>query len=126
MLTSRLIVFMFFKTPCSSTAGIFGNSLENLSDISKEDVPEFVQRLIPIIEQNMECEGIYRVSGDKNKIDKIKKRLNKNKYNVLDKYKDETVELSCVLKQFFKELKEPLIPQEVIDFYVNSYGEYYY
>lgn len=105
----------------SLAAGIFGNSLQNLSDISKQNVPEFVLRVTALIEKNIKCVGVYRQSGDKSRIDKIKKKVNRNKLSSLEKYKNDTVELACVLKQFFKELKEPLIPQKVFDEFVRSY-----
>lgn len=111
------------KTLFSPSGGIFGSSLQTLSEISKEDVPEFVLRVTGMVEKNIKNVGIYRQSGDKNKIDRIKKKVGKNKLSSLDKYKNDTAELACVLKQFFRELKEPLIPQEVVEDFVSNYGE---
>lgn len=105
-------------------AGIFGSSLQTLSEISKEDVPEFVVRVTGMVEKNIKNVGIYRQSGDKSKIDRIKKKVGKNKLSSLEKYKNDTAELACVLKQFFRELKEPLIPQEVVEDFVRNYGEW--
>lgn len=106
-----------------SPGGIFGNSLQTLSEISKQNVPEFVLRVVGLIEKNIKNVGIYRQSGDKSKIDKIKKKIGKNKLASLEKYKNDTAELACVLKQFFKELKEPLIPQEMVEVFIDTYGE---
>lgn len=111
------------KTVFSSSGGIFGSSLQTLSEITREDVPEFVCRVTALVEKNIKNVGIYRQSGDKSKIDRIKKKVAKNKLSSLEKYKNDTAELACVLKQFFNELKEPLIPQEVVEIFINNYGK---
>lgn len=121
MFCSSLTAKTFF--PPSLPGGIFGSSLQTLSDISKQNVPEFVYRVTVLIEKNINSVGIYRQSGDKSKIDRIKKKVGKNKLTSLEKYKNDTAELACVLKQFFKELKEPLIPQEMVDMFIGNYGE---
>lgn len=106
------------------TGGIFGSTLQRLCEVSKENVPEFVRRVTVLVEGNIKHVGIYRQSGDKSKIDRIKKKVAKNKLSSLEKYKNDTAELACVLKQFFKELREPLIPQEVVEAFINHYGEF--
>lgn len=115
--------------PCASSknesvsGGIFGSTLQILSEVSRQNVPELVYRVTALIEKNIKDVGIYRQSGDKNKIDRIKRKVNKNKLASLNKYKGDTAELACVLKQFFKELKEPLIPRQVVEAFVGDYGE---
>lgn len=125
MFCSSITAKAFFSTPLPP-GGIFGSTLQRLSEVSKENVPEFVRRVAELVEENIKTVGIYRQSGDKSKIDKIKKKVGKNKLSSLEKYKNDTAELACVLKQFFKELKEPLIPQEVVEAFINNYGECYF
>lgn len=120
MFCSPLTTKYIFPSP---TGGIFGSTLQRLSEVSKENVPEFVRRVTALVEDNIKNVGIYRQSGDKIKIDRIKKKVAKNKLSSLEKYKNDTAELACVLKQFFKELKVPLIPQEVVEAFINNYGE---
>ncbi|XP_037029939.1 rho GTPase-activating protein 15-like, partial [Bradysia coprophila] len=80
-------------------------------DDQHPNVPKFVVECIGIIEneENLVTNGIYRASGKKESIDKIKKKMNETKPKKGSKYsilKDEDVHtITGSLKQFFREMK---------------------
>ncbi|KAG4077785.1 hypothetical protein HA402_011214 [Bradysia odoriphaga] len=94
-----------------------------MDEIEKDDqhpnVPKFVVECIGIIEneENLVTNGIYRASGKKESIDKIKKKMNETKPKKGSKYsilKDEDVHtITGSLKQFFREMKTDLIPIDI-------------
>ncbi|KAJ6637909.1 Rho GTPase-activating protein 27 [Pseudolycoriella hygida] len=94
-----------------------------MDEIEKDDkhsnVPKFVVECIGIIEnqENLITNGIYRASGKKESIDKIKKKMNETKPKKGSKYsilKDEDVHtITGSLKQFFREMKTDLIPIDI-------------
>jgi len=87
-----------------------------MDEIEKDDkhsnVPKFVVECIGIIEsqENIITNGIYRASGKKENIDKIKKKMNETKPKKGSKYsilKDEDVHtITGSLKQFFFQRNE--------------------
>lgn len=76
----------------SSSSGIvFGATLDEVEkDDILLDIPKFVVECIRIIEleENMQTNGIYRASGRKDSIDKLRKRVNKR--------------FQCLLALFFR------------------------
>ena len=66
-----------------SCSKIFGTIIygAELSDLERDDkypyVPKFVVECVKIIEQteNIQTDGIYRASGKKESIDKVKKKV---------------------------------------------------
>lgn len=59
---------------------VFGATLEDVEKDDKlTDIPKFVVECIKVIEmeENLRTNGIYRASGKKDSIDKLKKRVKK-------------------------------------------------
>ncbi|KAB7498421.1 Rho GTPase-activating protein 27 [Armadillidium nasatum] len=59
--------------------------------------------------ENFKVDGLYRISGNASKIQKIRIEIAQNRYTILEEEKD-VHNLTGALKLFFRELKEPLIP----------------
>lgn len=126
---------------------VFGATLNEVEkDEQFPDIPRFVVECIKVIEieENLHTNGIYRASGKKDSIDKLRKRvslilpcinlskineyhsifsrfffqMNESKLRKGTKYvslKDEDVHtITGALKQFFRELKLELIPEDIV------------
>lgn len=64
---------------CGNSSIVFGATLEDVEkDEYYRDIPKFVVECIKVIEieENMQTNGIYRASGKKDSIDKLRKRVN--------------------------------------------------
>lgn len=129
-----------------------------LDDVERDDtfteIPKFVVECIKIIEmeENIRTNGIYRASGKKDSIDKLRKKvgwlfpgvrrpatkiyalfmqsqfqMNESKLRRGTKYvslKDEDIHtVTGALKQFFRELKTDLIPIEIVKNLPNDLGK---
>lgn len=60
---------------------VFGATLEDVEKDDKlTDIPKFVVECVKVIEmeENLRTNGIYRASGKKDSIDKLKKRVKKH------------------------------------------------
>lgn len=63
---------------CGNSSIVFGASLEEVEkDEQHSDIPKFVVECIKVIEieENLQTNGIYRASGKKDSIDKLRKRV---------------------------------------------------
>lgn len=69
---------------------------------------------VDIIERidNIQVDGIYRISGNKVDVDNLKKRLITSHYDKSCLFTDDVNTLTSLLKLFFRELKTPIIPEE--------------
>lgn len=72
---------MEIKKLAQSTGSVFGSTLD---DVEKDDrwvyIPKFVVECVRIIQfdENIRTNGIYRASGKKESIDKLRKRVRVN------------------------------------------------
>mmetsp|Transcript_3127 Transcript_3127/g.4300 ORF Transcript_3127/g.4300 Transcript_3127/m.4300 type:complete len:518 (-) Transcript_3127:67-1620(-) len=96
----------------------FWNQLDPLS----ETVPVPVETCACFLEEHgLEVEGIFRVTGYPNEIKSVKQLFSKHKTKVdLSKFRPESV--ASVLKHFFLEMADPLIPFEVYDCFLAAMG----
>lgn len=63
---------------CGSSSIVFGATLDAVEkDEQHSDIPKFVVECIRVIEieENLQTNGIYRASGKKDSIDKLRKRV---------------------------------------------------
>ncbi|XP_017777267.1 PREDICTED: uncharacterized protein LOC108563173 isoform X2 [Nicrophorus vespilloides] len=92
---------------------IFGNTLVKLYETSQRPVPEFIIRIIDLIEmpKNIVSDGIYRTSGNLATIQKIRIKVDYNNIQILNEYKEDAEVLAGALKLFFRELKESIISE---------------
>jgi hypothetical protein len=75
-----------------------------------------VKKCVPQIESGdlLKTDGVYRQSGNLSTIQKIRLQVDQGNLNCLEAVDDVHV-LTGALKLFFRELREPLIPWEIVD-----------
>ncbi|XP_054728025.1 uncharacterized protein LOC129237361 [Anastrepha obliqua] len=99
---------------------IFCASLEQLemNESINPNVPRFVVDCVSYIERK-DCilqDGLYRASGNKVAIDELKQKLSESYiYDSKLLVADDIHTITSLLKQFFRELSSPLIPQPIYD-----------
>ncbi|XP_073830681.1 uncharacterized protein isoform X2 [Musca autumnalis] len=96
---------------------IFGTPLDQLelNRTTCPNVPRFVVDSIEYIERNDRIvqDGLYRACGNKYVIDELKQKLSKSYiYDPKLIAADDIHTVTSLLKQFFRDLPQPLIPQE--------------
>ncbi|XP_005182248.2 uncharacterized protein LOC101893978 [Musca domestica] len=96
---------------------IFGTPLDQLelNRTTCPNVPRFVVDSIEYIERNDRIvqDGLYRACGNKYIIDELKQKLSKSYiYDPKLITADDIHTVTSLLKQFFRDLPQPLIPQE--------------
>ena len=94
---------------------VFGSTLRELQAVDLSDVPSFVRKCVDCIEKGdlLKTDGVYRQSGNLSTIQKIRLQVDQGNLAILDSVEDVHV-LTGSLKLFFRELKEPLIPWEIV------------
>lgn len=97
--------------------------MEQLCATSKEKIPEFVLKAVPLIEKGINLEHLYRRTGSNEKLEKIKKKIYKNRSNLSSMEKYNVHDLACALKTFFAELRTPLVSKELYDRLVAACGK---
>lgn len=93
---------------------IFGAPLDHLE--LQQNVPRFVVDAIDYIERKdrITQDGIYRACGNKFSIDELKHKLtNAYIYDSKLMVADDIHTVTSLLKQFFRDLPEPVVPQDV-------------
>lgn len=106
---------------------VFGSTLAELKSQDKTNTPLFVLCCIKNIEdteENLETDGLYRISGNAAQIQKIRFEVAQRRYTVLGQEK-EIHNLTGALKLFFRELKEPLIPFDNYKEFIYATGSEY-
>eukprot|EP01135_Chromosphaera_perkinsii_P011786 Nk52_evm32s2496 gene=Nk52_evmTU32s2496 len=89
---------------------VFGIQLseQQISGKGKPLIPTFLQRCCEYIEENINEEGLYRVPGITSAIKDLKFSIDRDPNNV-DFSKFDIYAVAAVLKQFFRDLPEPLM-----------------
>jgi len=91
---------------------VFGVKLEDLvnSDENPSLIPPVVKKCVEFLrlEKNLREEGILRIPGGKQRIESYIKEFDEGKDVVFDKVDPHVV--AGILKQYFRELPEPIIP----------------
>lgn len=109
---------------------IFGSDLSTLKLDAEAGVPKFVVECIRLIEEpeNIQTNGVYRASGNKNSIELVRKRMNDRLnlrkdtiWQFLEKQDVHT--LTGSLKLFFRSLSQPLIKDSLFDQLPIELGE---
>ncbi|XP_068003706.1 ralA-binding protein 1 isoform X1 [Melanerpes formicivorus] len=76
-------------------------------------LPAVFRECIDYVEKyGMKCEGIYRVSGIKSKVDELKAAYDREESPNLEEYEPNTV--ASLLKQYLRELPENLLTKELM------------
>ena len=111
-----------------------------LANGKKMKIPLFVWKSVQKMESEqeyLETDGLYRVPGDKNKIQNIRTELNQvivdqslkimfrqNEWGTFEGCNDAAV-IAGTLKLFLRELPEPLLPYNLHRWQLMSYPEIY-
>eukprot|EP01118_Nematostelium_gracile_P017049 TRINITY_DN7171_c0_g2_i1.p1 TRINITY_DN7171_c0_g2~~TRINITY_DN7171_c0_g2_i1.p1 ORF type:complete len:406 (+),score=101.87 TRINITY_DN7171_c0_g2_i1:55-1218(+) len=101
---------------------VFGAPLEEIVQKDNTKVPIVVSKCIDYLNRQnaLETEGIFRVSGPKTEIEALKKSYEDDKKPDLMKVDDVHV-ITGVLKQFFRELPQPLLTYELYDSFLKTH-----
>ncbi|CAG8485999.1 740_t:CDS:10 [Paraglomus occultum] len=95
---------------------IFGGLLEN----SDGRIPHIVENCIKIVdERGLQSVGLYRLSGNTATIQKLRKQVNDGESINLYDEPDINV-ITGLLKLYFRELANPLIPFEYYDMFIEA------
>jgi hypothetical protein len=99
---------------------VFGCTLSNLCSREKTTIPKFVKQCIQAIEaKDLKSDGIYRVCGNLSQVQKIRFQVNQENYSGLWSEEDVHV-LTGLLKMFFRDMKEPLLPCSLFEGLIKS------
>ena len=100
---------------------VFGGSLKNLIAKEKLEIPKIIQTCVESVEQRgLTSQGIYRLSGNAATITRLKGQVNQGQYTELLDPNLDINAISGLLKLYFRELLDPLIPFEFYDRFVGS------
>ncbi|XP_051900033.1 uncharacterized protein LOC127586267 [Pristis pectinata] len=99
-------------TDKSSSSGlVFGNSLQALPQYRLPDgsgtIPRFLMEACSFLSQYIETEGIFRKSGSAFRMKNLKAKLQQGDCSL---ELSSTSDVAGLLKQFFRELPEPIVP----------------
>ncbi|KAL4222410.1 Rho GTPase-activating protein 21 [Mactra antiquata] len=111
-------------TPVPETSGMFGVPLEDCTPSpNNEFVPLVVDLCIQIVEaKGLEMIGVYRIPGNQAAVTLLQDEFNKGIESMNlehEKWSDVNV-ISSLLKSFFRELPEPLIPDELYQPFIDA------
>ena len=105
---------------------VFSCSLDLLCSRDKSSIPKFVQQCIEAIEyKDLKADGIYRACGNLSTVQKLRFEINQDNYQGLWKEEDVHV-LTGLLKMFFRNMPEPLIPYDRFECLMKLIGEFFY
>jgi hypothetical protein len=98
---------------------LFGVPLKVVMRREKDrSIPKFMVSALDILLRHKESEGIFRLSGTQRIIKQAIHDLNQGKQNVFSQMDEHS--LAGVLKQFFRDLPEPLLTWDLYDTFVES------
>nr|XP_056710304.1 ralA-binding protein 1 [Euleptes europaea] len=85
-------------------------------------LPAVFRECIDYVEKyGMKCEGIYRVSGIKSKVDELKAAYDREESPNLEEYEPNTV--ASLLKQYLRELPENVLTKELMPRFEDACGK---
>lgn len=111
------------KSESDSTRHMFGNDLIKQIQAEKSKIPLIVEKCIESVEERgMDYEGIYRKSGAVGQMRQIQQAFEKGETpNLNDEEKwNDICAITSVLKQYFRELPNPLFTYELHSKYVDA------
>ncbi|XP_067042221.1 rho GTPase-activating protein 24-like isoform X1 [Acropora muricata] len=105
--------------------GMFGRSLAETVKFEKRRgggcVPLIVHKCVDfIIAHGLKEEGLFRLPGHVEKVASLKDAFNKGKNPELESTRTEVHSVASVLKSYFRELPEPLIPYDYFEVFLTA------
>jgi len=88
----------------------FGVPLQSIIEKESKKVPRFLEKAIAYLENYSDEEGILRISGSLTEINNIREQVNQGKFIFAKK---DPHAVASLLKSFFRELPEPLVPKNL-------------
>ncbi|XP_067656083.1 rho GTPase-activating protein 190-like isoform X7 [Haliotis asinina] len=86
-------------------------------------IPVFVEKCIVFIEEEgLYAEGIYRIPGNKGQVDLLTSKFNEDINTDIHSLDIQVNAVATILKQFFMDLTEPLIPVQLYDELIIAAG----
>ncbi|KAL3841673.1 hypothetical protein ACJMK2_019787 [Sinanodonta woodiana] len=86
-------------------------------------VPEFIEKCIDFIETEGLCaEGIYRIPGNKAQVDLLTGKFNEDSNVDISTLEIQVNAVATVLKAFFNDLSDPLVPVALYDELIEASG----
>ncbi|CEP09677.1 hypothetical protein [Parasitella parasitica] len=110
-------------TKSTTDCSIFGSCLSEHVKTENRTVPLIVEECIKEVEKRgLDCEGIYRKSGGAAQIRAIQLAFEKGEdINLSDEVQyNDVCAITSVLKQFFRELSNPLLTFELYDQFIQA------
>jgi hypothetical protein len=99
---------------------VFGSQLQSVCSRDGSSVPIFLKVCLQEIEKRgLSEDGIYRKSGSISRIQQLRIHINQQIYDFTNEL--EIHNLTGIVKLFFRELQEPLIPYDFIDRFIAGY-----
>lgn len=113
------------QTDAPSLRPIFGvplaDAVERTMMYDGIRLPAVFRECVDYMEQHgMKCEGIYRVSGIKSKVDELKAAYDREESPNLEEYEPNTV--ASLLKQYLRDLPENLLTKELMPRFEEACG----
>ncbi|KAH0612602.1 uncharacterized protein H6S33_008982 [Morchella sextelata] len=103
--------------------GLFGTELEQRAEYEGNRIPNVVQKCIQEVEiRGMDFEGIYRKSGGASQMRQIQDAFERGEDPQFDSNVD-ICGVTSVLKQYFRNLPNPLLTYEIYERFVETTNE---
>jgi len=99
---------------------IFGTTVTDSCLKANRYVPPIFTETVKLIEQNTKVEGIFRISAEANAMNVLKEQFDKGLIPALPKHDPHLA--SGILKQYLRELHEPLVPFKARKGFLTSAG----
>ncbi|XP_018411493.1 PREDICTED: rho GTPase-activating protein 11A-like [Nanorana parkeri] len=96
----------------SSSGGLFGVPLQSLPPSAGGEVPQLVVDICQFLSYHLSAEGLFRKSGSVNRIKTLKVQLESGETSLSSAHPSD---VAALLKQFFRELPQPLLTPELQD-----------
>lgn len=125
--------FMMNKEPKKSTPmKVFGTPLESLASKwgvdselgvgpAKIKIPIIVDELISTLRQmDMSVEGVFRKNGNIKRLKNLTSEIDSNPAVMPDLSKENAIQLSALLKKYFRELPDPLLTSQLYNIWINA------
>jgi len=104
-----------------SEYNVFGGTLEEQAQRDGSNIPRIVEDCIREIEKRgIETEGIYRLSGNTSVVNRLKAQYNKGETINFDDDDIDIPVLSSLLKSYFRELKDTVIPSCMYESFLEA------
>jgi len=107
-----------FKAAADSK--VFGCSLEELINREQSDVPQFIDNITKfLLKVGPELEGVFRISPMKSSMNEVRERIDRGENVDYSELEDPHI-VSGLLKQFLRELPQPLLTFNLYPHFIKA------